>query len=67
MINSALLKEEMEGKKINTVELSRISGMDKPVISRILKGETRSCTVGTAQKTAEALELNSTMSEPVFC
>lgn len=66
MIDSNLLLNEMKEKSINSLELSRISGVDKSVISRILNGETRSCTVGTAQRIAEALNLDATKSGLIF-
>jgi len=58
MINNKLLKEEMENQGLNINKLSNISGVDKSVISRITKGETKSCTVDTAQKISEALNLS---------
>lgn len=66
MINIALLKEEMEAQNLSGAKLSEISGIDRSVISRILNGETLSCTVGTAQKIVEAMQLNSTKSGLIF-
>ena len=66
MINNTLLKEEMKAKDINISELSKLSGIDKSIISRILNGETKACTVQTAQRIVSALELSSTQSGLIF-
>lgn len=66
MLDIQLLKREMEDKNINISKLSELSGVDKSVISRLVSGESKTCTVDTAQRISEALKLSYTKRGLIF-
>ena len=66
MINIELLKQEMTDKNFNISKLSKESKIDKSVLSRIINGESKTCTVETAQNISEALDLSSKKRVSIF-
>ena len=66
MINTELLKQEMSDKNFNISRLSKESKIDKSVLSRIISGESKTCTVETAQNISEALDLSSRKRMSIF-
>ena len=66
MINTELLKQEMNDKNYNISKLSKESKIDKSVLSRIISGESKTCTVETAQNISEALDLSSKKRVSIF-
>ena len=66
MINTQLLKKTMDEKECNISRLSALSNVDKSVISRLINGESRTCTVETAQNICDALHLSPTMRGLIF-
>lgn len=66
MINTELLKQEMNDKNYNISRLSKESKIDKSVLSRIISGESKTCTVETAQNISEALDLSSKKRVSIF-
>lgn len=66
MINIELLKKEMTEKNYNISRLSEKSKIDKSVLSRIINGESKTCTVETAQNISEALGLSSKKRVSIF-
>lgn len=66
MINIQLLESKMKEKELSINELSRLSDVDKSVISRILSGETNSCTLITANKLSKALKLSNKETISIF-
>ena len=66
MINTELLKEEMQNKDCNINRLAELSRVDKSVLSRIINGKSKTCTVETAQNIANALELSNKKKVSIF-
>lgn len=66
MIDTQLLRKEMEDKNMNISRLSELSGVDKSAISRLVNGESKTCTVETAQNISNALKLNHTKRGLIF-
>lgn len=66
MIDTQLLRKEMNDKNINISRLSELSGVDKSAISRLVNGESKTCTVETAQCISDALKLNHTKRGLIF-
>lgn len=66
MINIQLLESKMKEKELSINELSRLSDVDKSVISRILSGKTNSCTLITANKLSKALKLSNKETISIF-
>ena len=64
-VNVELLKDEMDKKSLSISELSRISGVDKSTISRLLSEE-RQCSVSTAQALVMAMKIPSTRAGKIF-
>ncbi len=66
MINTQLLKKTMDEKDCNISKLSELSNVNKSVISRLINGESKTCTVETAQNISDALRLSTTMRGLIF-
>lgn len=66
MINTELLKQEMQEKDCNINRLAELSKVDKSVLSRIINGKSKTCTVETAQNIANALDLSNKKRVSIF-
>ena len=64
-VNVELLKEEMDKKSLSIGELSRLSGIDKSTISRLLSEE-RQFSVNTALALVMAMKIPSTKAGRIF-
>jgi len=64
-MNIAELKSEMDRQNVSAAELSRRSGVDKSVISRVLSGK-RGCSINNAKRIAVALKLKPKMASTIF-
>lgn len=64
-MNLEALKSEMDRQKVSAAELSRLSGVDKSTISRILNGVS-GCSVSSAKRIALALKLKPKLASTIF-
>lgn len=65
-MNIVKLREQLASKGVSASDLAERSGVDKAVISRLLNGISKSCTVDTAQKISSALKLTPKQSASIF-
>lgn len=66
MVKIEELKHVMDQQGLNISSLASKSGVDKAVISRLLNGETVSCSIGTAHKLSDALGLSGKQAAYIF-
>lgn len=64
-MNINLLKEELERKGMNQLDLATKCGLTPSTISRIFNGQ-RGCSVETAKKIAAGLKLSPTKAASIF-
>lgn len=64
-MNINLLKEELERKGMNQLDLATKCGLSPSVISRLFNGQ-RGCSVETAKKIAAGLKLSPTKAASIF-
>lgn len=66
MIDTIMLQEKIRMQNMSISTLANRSGVNKSVISRLLRGESENCTIGTAHKLSEALHLSGEESSHIF-
>lgn len=64
-MNIKALEKEMKLRGLSINELSKISGIDKSTISRILSNE-RNCSINTAQQLAKSMNLSARKAAKIF-
>lgn len=65
-MNINLLKEELERRGMNQLDLATKCGLTPSTISRMFTGQQRGCSIETAKKIAAGLKLSPTKAASIF-